>query len=81
MYVMILIFDRECMLKGLKESFVVGLVVVVESSSKNFPNQTKIVQGNKKCASVAHYGIELPCLLCMALCSLVCMPLCGLVCS
>ena len=27
---------------------------------KNVTNRTKIVQGNKKCASVAHYGIELP---------------------
>ena len=27
---------------------------------KNVPNGTKIVRGNKKCASVAHYGIELP---------------------
>ena len=35
---------------------------------KNVPNRTKIVQGNKKCASVAHYGIELPCLPCMTLC-------------
>ena len=37
---------------------------------KNVPNRTKIVQGKKKCAFVAHYGhygIELPCLPCMAL--------------
>ena len=33
---------------------------------KNVPNRTKIVQGNKKCASVAHYGIEMLCLPCMA---------------
>ena len=39
---------------------------------KNVPNRTKIEQGNKKYASVAHYGIELPCLPCMALCVLVC---------
>ena len=38
---------------------------------------TKNVQGNKKCgrkkkrASVAHYGIELSCLPCLALCGLV----------
>ena len=30
------------------------------------------MQGNKKCASVAPYGLELPCLPCMALCGLVC---------
>ena len=35
---------------------------------KNVPNRTKIVQGNKKCAFVANYGIELPC---MALCGLL----------
>ena len=42
------------MLKGPKRSFVVVLVLVldlgVESSSKNVPNRTKNVQGNKKCA-------------------------------
>ena len=38
---------------------------------KNVPNRTKNVKGNKKCASVAHYGTELPCLPCMALCGLV----------
>ena len=38
---------------------------------KKVPNRIKIVQGNKKCASVAHYSIELPCLPCMALCGLV----------
>ena len=38
---------------------------------KNVPNRTKIVQGKKKFASVAHYGIELPCLICMAICGLV----------
>ena len=38
---------------------------------KNVPNRTKIVQGNTKCASLAHYGIEFPCLPCMALCGLV----------
>ena len=42
------------MLKGPKRSFVVVVVLVVvvlgvESSSKNVPNGTKIVQGNKKC--------------------------------
>ena len=59
-------------LKGPKRSIVdVLLVVGVESSSKNLPNRTKIVQGNKKRASVAHYGIELLCLPCMALYSLV----------
>ena len=38
------------------------------------------MQGNKKCASVAHYGIELPCLPCMALRGLVWpyVALCGL---
>ena len=30
---------------------------------KNVPNRTKIAQENKKCTSVAHYGIELPCFL------------------
>ena len=35
---------------------------------KYVPNRTKIVQGNKKCASVVHLGIELPYLPCMALC-------------
>ena len=56
----------------------------MESSSKNVPNRTKIVQGNKKCArtqkcaSVAHYGIELSCLPCMALCGFF-VALCGLV--
>ena len=39
---------------------------------KNVPNRTKIVQGNKKCASVAHYGIKLPCFPCIALCGLLC---------
>ena len=34
---------------------------------KNVPNRTKIVQAKKKCASVAYYFIELPCLPCMAL--------------
>ena len=34
---------------------------------KNVQNQTEIVQGGKKCASLAHYGIEWPC---MALCGL-----------
>ena len=44
------------MLKGPKRSFVVVVVLLVlvvlgvESSSKNVPNGTKIVQGNKKCA-------------------------------
>ena len=38
---------------------------------KKVPNRIKIVQGNKKCASVAHHGIELPCLAYMALCGLV----------
>ena len=38
---------------------------------KNVPNRTKIVQGKKKIASVAHYGIELPCLIRMAICGLV----------
>ena len=37
---------------------------------KKVPNRTKIVQGKKNCASVAHYGIELPCLPCIALCSI-----------
>ena len=32
---------------------------------KNVPHQTKIAEENKKCASVAHYGIELPCLPCI----------------
>ena len=50
---------------------------------KNVPNRTKNVQGNKKCASVAHYihyGIKLPCLACKALYGLVwpCMALYGL---
>ena len=57
--------------KGPKRSFVVALLRVGgESWAKNVPNQTKIVQGKKKCASVAHYGIELPCLPCMVLCGL-----------
>ena len=38
---------------------------------KNVPNRTKIVQGKKIFASVAHYGIELPCLICMAICGLI----------
>ena len=72
-------------LKGPKRSFVVVLLVVllgVETCLKNVPNWTKIVQGNKKSASVAHYGIELPCLPCMALCGLLCpyVSLYGLMC-
>ena len=41
---------------------------------------TNNVLENKKCASAAHYGIELSCLPCMALCGLVlpCLVLCGL---
>ena len=62
------------MLKGPKRSFVV-LDLGVDSKAKTVPNGTKIVQGNKKCASeqkmflkssVAHFGIELPCLPFMA---------------
>ena len=48
------------------------LLLGVETWVKNVPNRTKIVQENKKCASVAHYGLELPCFSCMALCGLVC---------
>ena len=54
-------FLARAALKGPKRSIVVvvlvAVVVGVESSSKNVPNRTKILQGNKKCASVAHYGI------------------------
>ena len=35
----------------------VAILLVVETRVKNVPNRTKIVQRNKKCASVAHYGI------------------------
>ena len=59
------------MLKGPKRSFVVLVVLLVvvvgvESSSKNVPNRTKIVQRKKKRAYVAHYGIELSLFLCVA---------------
>ena len=50
---------------------IVLLLLGVETWVKNVPNRTKIVQENKKCASVAHYGLELPCFSCMALCGLV----------
>ena len=59
-------------LKGSKRSFVFVLLLLgVETWMKKVPNRIKIVQGNKKCASVAHHGIELPCLAYMALCGLV----------
>ena len=64
--------DREQRSKVLKKSFVVVLAVRLETWVKNGRNQTKIVQGNKKCASVVHYGIELQCSTCMALCGLLC---------
>ena len=55
-------------LKGLKRSFVVVVLVLgVETWVKNVPNQTKIVQGKKNCASMAQYSIKLPWLPCMAL--------------
>ena len=38
------------MLKGPKRSFVVVVVLGVESKAKNISNGTKIVQANKKCA-------------------------------
>ena len=48
------LFLPRAMLKGPKRSFVVLVLVVVvlgvESSSKNVPNGTKIVQENKKCS-------------------------------
>ena len=50
-------------LKGPKKSFVV--VLGVETWVRNVSNRTKIVQGNKKCASVAYYGTEFPCLPCI----------------
>ena len=45
-----------------------------------FQIEQKFCKGTKKCASVAHYGIELPCLPCMALRGLVWpyVALCGL---
>ena len=36
-----------------------------------FQIEQKLCKGTQKCGCVAHYGIELPCLSCMALCGLV----------
>ena len=52
------VFLPRATLKGPKRSFVVLVVDGVETSFKNVPKRTKTVQENKKCASVAHYGIE-----------------------
>ena len=49
--------------------------------SEKWSNSKKNVQENKKCASIAQYGIELPCLPYIALCGLVWpyVAVCGLV--
>ena len=50
-FITLSVFLPQAMLKGPIRSFVVvDLVVGVESSSKNVPNRTTNVQGNKKCA-------------------------------
>ena len=70
-------FDREQSSKVLKEALLLFSAwwkheQKISKSNKKMWKGTKNVLWNKKCASVAHYGNELPCLHCMALCGLVC---------
>ena len=68
-----IIFDREQRSKVLKEALLFLLLLLFlawNQVRKMIQMEQKLCKGRKKCASVAHYGIQLPCLPCMALYSL-----------
>ena len=58
------VFDRELCSKVLNEALLF-LFLAWNQKQKMFKG-TENAQGNKKCAYVTHYGIELSCLPCMA---------------